>query len=306
MPIDNRIIDPTVHYAIQEVAPMADTGFVKRKYPDIPYAMVSPSQKLDIYLPEGDSKPFPVIVSIHGGAFMGCDKGDVQVLPMLEGLKKGFAVVSINYRMSGEAKFPALVQDAKTAVRWIRGNADKYGFDPSRIVAWGGSAGGYLASMLAVSGNQTDFEVPNLEYAGYSSAIQAAVIWYAPTNFLKMDEQLEKSGLGLPAEFCHSGENSPESLLLGSKITEIPTLVEAANPETYISDAFPPMLMQHGRKDATVPCQQSVEFYEKLNKRYDKRVILELFDDAVHADPAFETAKNVERVFRFLKENNLY
>ena len=77
-----------------------------------------------------------MIVAIHGGAFMGCDKGDLQVTPMLEGLKKGFAVVSINYRMSGEANFPALVNDAKAAVRWIRASATQYGFDPSRIISW--------------------------------------------------------------------------------------------------------------------------------------------------------------------------
>ena len=132
------------HYAIQGSPPPADTSFVKRKFLDLPYAKLSNSQKLDIYLPDHGDGPFPVIVSIHGGAFMGCDKGDLQLLPMLEGLKQGFAVISINYRMSGEAKFPALVQDAKAAIRWIRGNAAKYELNPEKLVAWGGSAGGYL------------------------------------------------------------------------------------------------------------------------------------------------------------------
>jgi acetyl esterase/lipase len=111
---------PSSHYAIQEAPPLANTDHIKRKFLDIPYAPLSPSQRLDIYLPNEGDGPFPVIVAIHGGAFMGCDKADMQVLPMLEGLKRGYAVVSINYRMSGEAKFPALVQDAKAAVRWVR------------------------------------------------------------------------------------------------------------------------------------------------------------------------------------------
>ncbi len=77
----------------------------------------------------GRTGPSPVILSIHGGAFMGCDKGDVQVLPMLEGLKRGYAVAAVNYRLSGEAKFPALLQDLKAAVRWLRGHAVEYGLD---------------------------------------------------------------------------------------------------------------------------------------------------------------------------------
>jgi hypothetical protein len=89
---------------------------------------------------------------------MGCGKADMQVLPMLEGVKRGYAVVAVNYRLSWEAKFPALVHDAKAAVRWIRANARGYGFDPERIAVWGGSAGGYLVSMLGTSAG-----VPELE-----------------------------------------------------------------------------------------------------------------------------------------------
>lgn len=299
--------NPNVHYAIQDQPPQLDTSGIKRRFLDIPYAPVSNAQKLDVYLPDAGDGPFPVIVSIHGGAFMGCDKGDLQVTPMLEGLKKGFAVVSINYRMSGEAKFPALVQDAKAAVRWIRANASKFYFDPNRIISWGGSAGGYLSSMLAVTADVNSLEDLNLGNAGYSSCVQAAIVWYGPTNFLKMDDQLAQSGFTAPVEFRHSTPNSPESLLLGDLITSVPELVQAANPETYIGEKIPPMLLQHGRKDPVVPVQQSIEFHEKLNKRCgDDRVILEIFEDAEHADPAFETLENVERIFRFLKANEIY
>ena len=151
--IRNKPISVKGHYAIGETPPPADTSFVTRKYLNKPYASLSAAQMLDIYLPEFGDGPFPVIIAIHGGAFMGCDKADLQVLPMLHGLKRGYAVVSINYRMSGEAKFPALIMDAKAAVRWIRANAAQYGFDPTCVAAWGGSAGGYLALMLGVSPN---------------------------------------------------------------------------------------------------------------------------------------------------------
>jgi acetyl esterase/lipase len=79
-----RRFDPNTHYAIQETHPAADTGHVKRKYRDVPYVDLSQAQKLDVYLPDEDDGPFPVIVSIHGGAFMASDKADLQVLPMLE------------------------------------------------------------------------------------------------------------------------------------------------------------------------------------------------------------------------------
>lgn len=296
-----------VHYAIQDAVPKADTSHIKRKFINVSYAGISKSQKLDIYLPDESSQPYPVIMAIHGGAFMGCDKGDMQVMPMLEGLKRGFAVVSINYRLSGEAKFPALVQDAKAAVRWIRGNVDKYGFDPKRITAWGGSAGGYLTSMLAVSAGVEELEDYNLGYPEQPCDVQAAIVWFGPTNFLKMDEQLAESGFTPSADQSHNEPDSPESLLLGEMITKIPDRVRAANPETYIGKSIPPMLIQHGRKDPVVPVQQSIEFADKLRHAFGSdRVILEILEHAEHGDPAFEIRENVDRVFKFLKQFKIY
>ena len=101
----------------------AEVSAIKRKWQDIAYANLSPSQKLDIYLPDEGDGPFPVIVSVHGGAFMFGDKVDGQLTPMLEGLKRGYAVVSINYRLSGEALFPANITDVKAAIRGVKANA---------------------------------------------------------------------------------------------------------------------------------------------------------------------------------------
>src|SRR5512136_1476982 len=170
-------IYPT-HYAIQFTPPPADTSHIKRKFLDVSYAPLSPTQKLDIYLPDEDEGPFPVIMAFHGGAFMGCDKADMQVMPMLEGLKRGYAVVAINYRLSGEAKFPALVHDAKAAIRWIRANAAHYHLDPKRIAAWGGSAGGYLASMLGTSAGVPELEDLRMGNPDHPSHVQAVVSWY--------------------------------------------------------------------------------------------------------------------------------
>ena len=138
--------------------PLMDTSIYKRKWLDVPYAHQSPNQRLDIYLPDEGEGPFPVIAVIHGGAFMMGDKRDVQQLPMLEGLKRGYAVVCIEYRLSGEAIFPAQIFDCKAAIRFIRANAHKYGFDPRRIAAWGGSAGGHLSSLVGTSAGVKDLE----------------------------------------------------------------------------------------------------------------------------------------------------
>jgi len=292
------------HFAISDMPPLANTDHIKRKFLDIPYAFMSPAQKLDIYLPDEGDGPFPVIVSIHGGAFMGCDKADMQVMPMLEGLKRGYAVVAINYRLSGEAKFPALVQDAKAAIRWIRANAPHYGFDPNQIAAWGGSAGGYQATMLGVTAGVTELEDLSLGNAEQPSHVQAVAVWFAPTDFLKMDEQLAERGMPSPPGMEHNGENSPESLLLGRKITEIPEQVKAANPETYVTPDAPPFFIQHGTQDAIVPVQMSINLAAKLEQALgEDKVKLELIEGAEHGDPKFETPENMRKVLDFLDKH---
>ncbi len=292
------------HYAVPFEIPPAKTDHIKRKMFDIPYAAISPTQKLDIYWPEEGDGPFPVIVSIHGGAFMGGDKRDVQVTSMLEGLKRGYCVVGVNYRMSGEAKFPALVHDVKAAIRWIRANAENYLFNPNKIATWGGSAGGYQSLMAGVSANIPELDDPSLGNAKNPCNVQAVVAWFPPTDFLKMDEQLTESGMAPAPEFSHSGSNSPESLLLGRKITEIPDLVRSANPETYIHSDVPPFLIQHGTRDDTVPHQQSVNFAQRVREVCgSERVIHELIDDARHGDPKFDAPENVKKVLDFLDKH---
>lgn len=266
---------------------------------DIPYAGLSAAQKLDIYLPDEGSGPFPVIVSIHGGAFRFGDKGDNQVIPMLEGLKRGYAVVSINYRMSAEAIFPALVHDMKAAIRWVRANSTRWGFDPQKIATWGGSAGGYQAAMAGVTEGISELEDLSLGSPEQSSAVQAVVDWFGPTDFLKMDEQLAE--FKIDPKDAHNGEKSPESLLMGAKITEIPERVKAANPETYIRPNAPPFLIQHGTKDNVVPSMQSAYFAEKLTADLGlDKVSLDLLEGAGHGGPMFSSPENLKRVFAFL------
>lgn len=291
------------HYAMPFTIPDARTDHITRKMFDLPYATISPTQKLDIYWPAEGNGPFPVIMSIHGGAFMGGDKRDIQLMPMLEATQRGYAVVSINYRMSGEATFPALVQDVKAAIRWVRAQAKPYLFDPERIATWGGSAGGYLSLMAGVSAGVLELEDLALGNASQPCHVQAVVDWFGPTDFLLMDAQLAESGMAPAAEQAHSGPASPESLLLGQKITEIPDLVRIANPETYIHPGLPPFFIQHGDHDDTVPHQQSVNMAAKLTAVLGpEKVRLELLAGATHGGPAFETPQNIQKVLDFLDQ----
>ena len=299
--------DPDTHYAVVMQPPPAYTHHIKQRYLDIPYtpfAKRSLSQFLDIYLPDEGDSPFPVILAIHGGAFMGCDKADMQVLPMLEGLQRGYAVVALNYRLSWEATFPALVQDVKAAVRWVRGNADWYFLDPERIASWGGSAGGYLSTMLGVSAGVPELEDLSLGNPDQPSNIQAVVDWFGPTNFLMMDEQLAANDLSPMEGMEHCSENSPESWLLGGKITEIPERVKVANPETYIRENAAPFLIQHGIADPVVPVQQSIGLAESLKRVCgEDKVTLDLFDGFEHGDRRFESPVNVKRVLDFIDQH---
>ncbi len=156
----------------------------------VAYASTSPSQTLDLYLPASDgSTAAPVVVLIHGGAFAmgdsGMEAGLAQTL-----VQQGFAVAAVNYRLSGEALYPAGAQDVKAAVRWLRANATEYGLDPDKFAAWGQSAGGWMATMLGVTGDQaTIFDDDSLGNPDQSDAVQAVVSWYGPVDFATMDEQ---------------------------------------------------------------------------------------------------------------------
>jgi acetyl esterase/lipase len=278
--------------------PSADVSHICRKWLDLPYASLSPSQKLDIYLPDEGDGPFPVILFIHGGGFAIGDKREIHVLTFLKGLERGYAVVGVNYRLSDEATFPAGLQDIKAAIRWLRANSGQYHLDGDRIAACGGSSGGNYAAMVCLTGRVTELDDLSLGNPEYPCNVQAAVDWFGPTDFLKMDEQLAESGFG-PSD--HSEADSPESRYLGEKLSKVPLKVELANPMTYVHERMPPILIQHGRLDTMVPVQQSMIFVEKLDNYVSHNLFeFDIIEGAGHGDPLFETDENMERVFSFL------
>jgi acetyl esterase/lipase len=202
-------------------------------------------QKLDLFLPK-DGDHLPLIINIHGGAFRA---GSKESGPPLDYLSRGYAVASINYRLSQHAVFPAQIEDCKAAVRWLRAHASEYRLDPNHFAAWGSSAGGHLSAMLGTTGDVKEFDVG--ENLTVSSRVQAVVDYFGPTDFLQMDAHR------LPNGMVHDPADSPESQLIGGPIQENREKVTRANPITYVTKDAPPFLICHGDRDPLVPHHQS-------------------------------------------------
>ncbi len=276
-----------------------DMSHIAKQHIDVAYATRSESQKLDIYIPDGEGV-FPAVILVHGGGFLSGDK-ESENYWVRHLVQRGFVAATINYRLSGEALFPANIQDVKAAIRFVRGNADAYQVDPDAIGLWGTSAGGNLASLAGTTGGVEELEDLTLGNADESSRVQAVVNWYGPTNFLTMDRYLIESGMGEPG---HSRTESPESRVLGAPIASVPGLVAAANPETYITADDPPLFIQHGTHDDTVPVQQSIIFAQKLRDVVgEDGVTLVLLHGAGHGGREFRAPENLARLMAFLDEH---
>lgn len=265
---------------------------------DLAYGSDSPAQKLDLYLPAQGESPYPVIVAIHGGGFISGDKADGQIVPVLEALKRGYAVAGVNYRLSQEATFPAAISDVKAAVRWLRAHAADYGLDPSRFAAWGQSAGGTLAALAGTSGGVSALAGPHPQNADQSDRLQAVVDWYGPISFLRTDDDFRAAGFTGPSA---EGAQSFLSQYVGAPLRQVPGKVRAADPITYITPDDPPMLVEHGTADATVPVGQSRRFAAALARVLGPdAVTLRIFPGAGHVDPLFFEQRHIDGMLDWL------
>jgi len=210
---------------------------------------------LDLYLLEDTNKSRPLIIWFHGGAWLGGIKDGGS--PALQFTGQGYAVAHVGYRLSGEAKFPAQINDCKAAVRWLRANAKKYQLDPDKFVAWGSSAGGHLAALVGTTGGVKELEggVNDLKE---SSRVQAVIDWFGPTDLLRMNETA--------SDRRHDAPNSAESKLIGGPLLENKDKATKASPTTYVAKDNPPFLIMHGARDLEVPIRQSEILAEALKK----------------------------------------
>lgn len=279
--------------------PEIDVSGIRRKWLDVAYASDSPNQKLDIFLPDEGEGPFPVFIFMHGGAFMFGSKRDAQLFHAIDGVTKGYAVVTVEQRLAMEAKYPYGLFDLKAAIRFLRANAAQYKLDPGRFALSGDSAGAYYAVLCAATQDVPGFEDETMGNAGVSSAVQAVVAYYGCYDFMRMlpPEPKEPPKADAPA--------APDlyQTLLGAKARSIPGMMYFTNPLNFITDKFPPILIQAGTKDAIVPPEQSRFLYEKVSEKCGEgRAELEYFEGWNHG--GFSTdwyePKHQGHVFAFL------
>lgn len=262
---------------------------------NVAYASLSSAQKMDVYVPAG-AGPFPAVVLIHGGAFMMGDKGDESANAAALNAR-GYVAVSINYRLSGEAVFPAAVHDAKAAVRFLRANASTYRINPEKIASWGASAGGNISAMLGTTGGVAELEGAELGNASQSSRVVAAVDWFGPINFLTMDAE----ALALGFTINTNGATSPESKYIGAAVQTVPTQVAKANPASYITADDAAFFIQVGSVDRNIPYTQSLNFSQALTAvKGASNVSYELLAGAGHGTSEFSTSTNLDKVITFL------
>jgi len=265
-------------------------------YLDLPYVDDgNPAHKLDLYVPNGATSPVPLIVFIHGGGWQSGDKTLGPNAYPLRYARNGYAVASLNYRLSGEAIFPAQIYDCKAAIRWLRANAAQYNLDPTRFGAWGPSAGGHLASLLGTSNDVADLEGTLGGNLQFSSRVQAVVDWYGVIDFLQQDVLLAQNGCPNPN---HNSPNSPESRLMGCAIQTCPEAVQRANPMTYLTRDDPPFFIEHGTADCTAAPGQSQIFQNLLQSiGHDSSLIF--LQGEGHGGPQFTTESNLAAVDAF-------
>ena len=224
--------------------------------------------KLDLIYPRDNTRKYPCVVWICGGAWIQMDRSaHLAYLSVLA--QQGFVVASVEYRTSNEAKFPAPLQDVKAGIRYLRAHADRFNIDPDRIGVMGESAGGYLTCMAALATDPVYDVGENLEY---SSAVQAACPWYPPTDFRGFQYS--------DPEQCAA---SPESLLMGKNVMRHPEEALACCPVSFVTKAAPPFLIIHGEDDHTVPFGQGEELHDELEKAgCDVTLFFLFYGDPLH------------------------
>jgi len=255
-----------------------------RAYKDLAYvAKGHIRQKLDLYVPESGEGPLPLIVWIHGGAWK---EGSKEYCPPLPWVEKGYVIASINYRLCQDAHFPAQIEDCKAAVRWLRTHAREYRIDPNRIVGWGDSAGGHLASLLGTTGDIADWEQG---HPVGSSRLQVVIDWYGRADLACVSTD--------PAY-----ADSPIAMLLGGSGPDFADEAQSASPIRHISKEDPAFLIMHGDKDGVVPVEQSVAFAAALRQGGVKAKLV-ILKGAGHGGREFLASEEVTTIDTILSEH---
>ena len=241
---------------------------------------------LDLHRPAASAGPVPILVWLHGGGWMGGDRAMGHAIEMVP---RGFAVAAAQYRLSGEAQFPAQLHDLKGAVRWLRANASRFELDAELVVAWGASAGGHLACLLGLTGGDPELEGDVGGNLDQSSAVQGVIDYFAPADFLSMSR-------GQP------GRPDPVARLLGYPAAERPDAARVAMPIAHVGAGAPPFLIMHGDADPVMPLAQSQALQSALTGAGAEATLVVL-PGALHEDPAFWSDESLAHISKFLERS---
>jgi acetyl esterase/lipase len=246
---------------------------------------------LHILYPKGTVSSLPCIVYVQGSAWKKQNL-EMAIPDLARVAAKGFVVASVEYRPSDIGKFPSQVQDAKTAIRFMRKHAEQYFVDTHNIVIWGNSSGGHTAMFVGFTqGNKTlDTDV----YSEYSDKVNAVVNFFGPSELAKMSD--------FPSTMNHALDTSPEGILIGGSISENPELARRASPVYYVTKDAVPVFMAHGDRDMLVPLNQSDLVAEALDKA---GVAYEYYclQGAGHGGREFWTNEMLEKMIEFIKKH---
>ena len=241
---------------------------------------------LDLYIPTQNKNPY-LIVWIHGGAWRSGSKES----PPLGMLGYGYALASIDYRLSEEAIFPAPIFDIKASIRFLRANAKKYGYRPDKIIIWGSSSGGHYAALIGTTNNNKELEGNLGNYPNESSSVQAILDFYGPSDLLTILNQSTPHGTSVRVPAL--------TLLLGRPVEQVPELARKASPVFQVDSTDPPMLIVHGDQDNQVPVNQSLELMAAYKKN-NLPVQLEIVPGAGHGGEAYNKKEMMETIRKFL------
>jgi acetyl esterase/lipase len=255
---------------------------------DVEYARAGEhSLKLDIYVPAAASPP-PVVVWVHGGAWRGGSKNNPSILPLTE---RGFAVASVDYRLSPVAQFPAQVHDIKAAIRFLRAKANQHGADARRIAITGGSAGGHLAALVGVTNGVKELEGDLGEHRDQSSDVQAIVSFYGASNLTTILAQSTPHGLSV--------REPALALLLGGAPDAKSDLARLASPVFHVDKSDPPLLWYHGDQDPQMPINQAHEVIGAYKKN-GLPATFEVVYGGAHGGRLFYTPEQMQQMAEFL------
>ena len=264
-----------------------------RSYMDISYNDLSASNKLDIHLPLKGEKPYPALVYIHGGGLMRGDKTRYDNV-LFQAFQYGYAVVCVNYRLCGEAAFPAMIYDVSDAIKYVKVHADEYGIDADKLILWGETHGAYLACLVGIYGKEGRYDNPDSPYKNVSSEVAGVIDYWAFRDFESCYQRsLKQKGENPDTPVMEELIFHKEGKDLQEEMKKYPGLYEG------ISGNEPPFYILHSEFDPHIPREDSIELYQRL-KEAGVEAYFEVVKNTEHSLANYKEKWQIEGTYQFI------